>query len=241
MTEEQMAPSVESETKPDSVGSMLTNVFFEPKKVFHRLKLKPTWILPLFIVLVLITATTVVTTPLQMEAGRQRIQNSTELTPDEKEKQLSQMEIGAQYAWIGTIAAPIVGLIIFFVIVGVLMLLGSLIMGGDASFSQVASIYAWSGLIAGLGMIVKTPLMLWKNSPDIRTSLAIILPGSDTSSFLYHLLNSATDVFLVWQIVVLIMGIAIVYNFSKGKAAAVVLVPTVVGVGIGVTLATVFS
>jgi hypothetical protein len=99
----------------------------------------------------------------------------------------------------------------------------------------LVALICFTDMISVLGQIIKMPLMVMKQTMDIRTSLAVLLPGSDVKSVAYTLLNSFTDVFLVWQIILVIAGVAVIYNFSKGKAAATVLIPVgVIAVIIGV-------
>jgi hypothetical protein len=239
---EELAPqnSADTETKSDSIGSMFTNIFVDPVRVFRRVTAKPAWGLPLLVMLVVVAAHGFLVAPLQWEQQRQQIEMSTEMEQQQKEQALQGMEMMAPYSryfgLLGTIAAGIV----FFIVVGVLMLMGNVIFGGDANFKQVASVNAWAGIIGALGLVVKTALMLLQGTYDIRLSLAILLPSSDTNSTLYGLLNSATDIFTIWEVIVMIVGIAVVYKFEKGKAAAVVLIPLAVAVSVGLALSAVF-
>ena len=61
---------------------------------------------------------------------------------------------------------------------------------------------------------------------DVRTSLAVLMPGGDIKSIPFFLVNTLTDVFLVWQTIIMIFGVAVIYNFAKQRAAMVVLIPT---------------
>ena len=232
MTEENVPVSPIPETKPDSTGSMFVNIFLEPVRVFRRVKVKPSWVIPFIISIIVISAGAMLTTPYQMDLQRQMIETNADMQPDEKEQALTGMEMAAPYAhWIGLGSALLLTPIMFFIIVGVLMLMANVIMGGEAPFKQLASVYAWSGIISVLGMIIKTALMLWQGTADVRLSLALLLPSNDVSSPLYSILNGVTDIFFVWQIIVLILGLALIYKFSKGKAAAVVLIPAAVIIG----------
>jgi hypothetical protein len=122
-----------------------------------------------------------------------------------------------------------------FVMAAIILLMGTVVFGGSAKFMQLVALICFTDMISVLGQIIKMPLMVMKQTMDIRTSLAVLLPGSDVKSVAYTLLNSFTDVFLVWQIILVIAGVAVIYNFSKGKAAATVLIPVgVIAVIIGV-------
>ncbi len=127
-----------------------------------------------------------------------------------------------------------------FLMAGVIMLMGTVVLGGSAKFMQLVALVCYAGMISVLGIIVKTPLMVMKQTMDIRTSLAVLLPGSDTTSTIYAILNGFTDIFFVWQVIVLILGVAAIYNFARGKAATAVLVPVGVGMLITVALKAIF-
>ncbi|MFH2056638.1 MAG: YIP1 family protein [bacterium] len=232
MNGENLSAGAIPETKPDSVGSMLVNIFLEPMKVFHRVQAKPSWVVPLIISVLILTASGMLVTPYQLEMQRQQIETNVDMQPEQRQQALDGMDLVAPYAHWFALSTIVIVPIIFFIAVGVLMLMGNVILGGEAPFKQVASIYAWTGIISALGMIVKTALILWRQTADIRLSLAILLPSGDTSSPLYGILNTVTDLFFIWQIVILILGLALIYKFSKGRAAAVVLIPVAVIGGI---------
>lgn len=240
MTEENVSGGAIPETKPDSVGSMLVNIFFEPLRVFRRVQAKPTWVVPLIILTLVITLSGMLTTPYQLEMQRHQIETNPDLQPEQRQNALDGMEVVAPYAhWFALISLVVVP-IFFFVGVGVLMLMGNVILGGDAKFAQVASVNAWAGIVGALGALVKMGLILWQHTADIRLSLALLLPSGDTSSPLYGVLNQGTDIFMIWQLVLTIFGVAVVYKFSKGRAAVTVLIPTAVIIGIFVALSAAF-
>ena len=84
--------TVSNETKADSVGSMLVNIFLSPMRVFGSIKAKPTWIIP-FVILLLATAVTAyVVAPLAMEMQKQQIMTSDKYTPEQREQAVQQME-----------------------------------------------------------------------------------------------------------------------------------------------------
>jgi hypothetical protein len=216
--------TVSNETKADSVGSMLVNIFLSPMRVFESIKAKPTWIIPFVITLLAMAGTSYVVAPLAMEMQKQQIMTSDKYTPEQRDVAVQQMEtykgVGAIFGVVGGIFG---GAIMVFLMAGIIMLMGSVVFGGSAKFMELVSLVCFAGMISVLGQLVKTPLM--KQTIDIRTSLAVLLPGSDIKPFVYTILNSLTDVFFVWEMILVIGGVAVLYNFSKGKSAAIVLIP----------------
>lgn len=233
MTEENTPVSAIPETKPDSVGSMLVNIFLEPVRVFRRVQVKSSWVLPFLIFFVVFLISGYLTAPQKLDLMFQQIESSSEMQPEERQRALDQMEVAREWAGIATAGFLFFAIPIFyFVGIGVVMLMGNVIFGGEARFRQVASVNAWSWMIFLLGVIIETALVLWKNSADVRLSLAILLPDLDPSSVIYNVVNGFTNPFTIWGTVVSILGLSIIYNFSKGKAAAVVLIPAAVIIGI---------
>jgi hypothetical protein len=218
--------TVSNETKADSVGSMLVNIFLSPTRVFGSIKAKPKWIIPFVIFLLATAVTSYMVTPLAMEMQKQQIMTSDKYTPEQRDAAVQQMEtfkgLGAIF---GVVGGTIGAAIMVFLMAGIVLFMGTVIFGGSAKFMELVALVCFAGMISVLGQIVKTPLMVMKQTMDIRTSLAVLLPGNDMTSFVYTLLNTLTDVFFVWQMILIIGGVSVLYNFSKGKAAATVLIP----------------
>jgi len=218
--------TVSNETKADSVGSMLVNIFLSPTRVFGSIKAKPTWIIPFVIFLLATAVTSYMVTPLAMEMQKQQILTSNKYTPEQRDQAVQQMET---YKGVGAIFGVVVGTfgaaIMVFLMAGIILFMGTVVFGGSVKFMELVALVCFTGMISVLGQLVKTPLMVMKQTMDIRTSLAVLLPGSDITSFVYTVLNTLTDVFFVWQMILVIGGVAVLYNFSKGKSAATVLIP----------------
>lgn len=228
MTNEPNALSASVETNSMSPWSMLVSIFYEPTKVFRAIKEKPTWIVPLIVFLVVMTGATYFMMPAAQKSQMQRIEQSDAFTAEQKAEMRTQMEASQGFAMIGVISSPVVWTIFLFIAVGILMLMGNVIFGGKARFAQVFAMVILSFMTWVIASIVKTPLIVAKDSVDVRTSLAIILPGETNSGPLYTLLNTFTDVFVIWQIILLIIGVKVIYDFATQRAAMTVIIPTIV-------------
>lgn len=225
---------VSNETKADSVGSMLVNIFLSPTRVFGSIKAKPTWIMPFVIILLFTAVTAYVVAPMAMETQKQEMLSNENLSSEQREQAIQQMET---YKGIGSIIGAAAGTlgaaVMVFLMAAIILFMGTVVLGGSAKFMELVALVCFTGMISVLGQIVKTPLMVMKQTMDIRTSLAVLLPGSDVKSVAYTLLNVFTDVFFVWEIILVVAGVAVIYNFTKGKAAIAVLIP--VGVAVLIT------
>ncbi len=240
MADQTNASPLATETNSMSPWSMLVSIFYEPTRVFRALKEKPTWLIPLIIFLLAMTVSTYFIMPAAQKAQLEIIERSDVYTAEQKAQIKEQMATNQGFAMIGVISAPIFWTIMTFVVVGLIMLMGNVIFGGKAGFSQVYGMVLLSFMTWVISCIVKTPLIVAKDSVDIRTSLAILLPGETISGPLYTFLNTFTDVFVIWQIALLIIGAKVIYDFTTQKAALVVLVPTALLVVISVGLSSLF-
>ena len=229
-----------TETNVMSPWSILVSIFYEPSRVFRSIKEKSQWAIPLIIVLIVLGGTAAVTTPIIMAEQTERVRTNPDLSDAQREAQMTGMKFMSNPA-MGSGMAIIGSVFMIFVYTGVIMLFANVIFGGKARFSQVFSLTVVSSLILVVASLIKAPLMAAKHSADIRTSLAMILPADSIKTPLYHFLNTYTDVFFIWETILVIIGVKIIYDFATQKAAMAVLIPTVILAMITTALSTLSS
>jgi len=149
----------------------------------------------------------------QYEAGKERIENMSRLSDEQKEEAIarmdSQMEGGVQQI-IGWIASALGAPIIVFFMALIALLVGNTFMGGSAKYGQLLNITAWAYMINILETIVKIPLMLSKWTPEVYTGLGVLGIG-EKGTFVNSLL-AGIDIFAIWRIVLIAIGMGIIYN-----------------------------
>ncbi|MFQ6092524.1 MAG: YIP1 family protein, partial [bacterium] len=155
---------------------------------------------------------------------------------DRKDDIIENVEAGARgwRAYIGSVLTPIGVLVVLAAVSGIFLFFGNMLFGGQASFRQVLSMYAHAGVIAVPASVVKVPLILAQQSLRVQTNLALFLSADAEQSLLYRLL-AKFDIFTIWEVILLIIGLAAIYRFSNGRASAIVL--TLWGLWIAVSLA----
>ncbi len=241
MTEVNPEITVSNETELESAGSMMWNIFVSPVRVFQRIKAKPTWILPFIIFMLISSATAYVVTPLALEQQKQETMSNENMSQEQREQTVQQMETFKGLASaIGVVGGIFGAAVIVFLSAAIILIMGTVVFGGSVDFMKLVALVSFTHMVDVVGQIVKIPLIVSKGTMDVRTSLAVLLPGSDMKSLAYIILNSLTDIFFIWQIVLLIFGVAVLYNFAKGKAAAAVLIPVGVVFAIISVVKTVF-
>ncbi len=105
---------------------------------------------------------------------------------------------------------------------GLVYLLFCKLAGGTGSFAQTMGAVYWSSLIGvGLGSLVKWPLVLAKQSAfSVSTGLGLLAPDAAPTSATYQLLGFF-DFFVIWSLVVLVIGFQHVHGFDRNKSATV--------------------
>jgi hypothetical protein len=108
--------------------------------------------------------------------------------------------------------------VITFVGAGIVYLIFSIVLGGEGTFKQTLAVYTHGGLIYLVTGIVGTSIVLMKGSFKSSTSLAAFLPFLEETSFVYKLLQGL-DLFIIWQLAVVSIGMAIINKMPTKKAA----------------------
>ncbi|HEX7401962.1 MAG TPA: Yip1 family protein [candidate division Zixibacteria bacterium] len=214
---EQVIPTVPPEEKPMGGASKILNLFFEPKRVFESLKIKPTWLVPFIIVALLGIGFFYSTYPYMMNQQVERIRDNDKIPEEQKQVLIDKMTEKAHPPVWQLFLAPLGTIVVLVVVAGILFFAFNVILGGDSSFRRVFSVYCYSSLIGVPAIIVKYPLIMLKKDLNVQTSLALLLSAESKNSFLYSLLSSF-DIFTIWQLILVSIGMGILYKYSTKKA-----------------------
>ena len=117
------------------------------------------------------------------------------------------------------IVLPIVAVVIS----GILYAVFNAAMGGTATFKQVLAVVAHGGPIGILSALFTVPLNYSRGTMSSATNLGVFLPMLSEQSFAAHFLGMI-DIFLVWQLVVISIGLAVLYRRRTQPIATALLV-----------------
>lgn len=237
-TESTAAPEPESGSA-GGVGGWIGGVFLDPRATFEKIansteRPHPTqpgkakdmsrWWLPLVITIVVGIAVALYTVPrfigpMQYDAIRESVmeRGGTEEQVQQAIEMSSAMMV--PMSLVGVIAVTV---IILFLTAGVAHLLMKML-GGKGRFRVARAVVAWSMLVTTLGSIIKLPLMMVKDSMFVETSPTLFFVDLDPSDRLYRFLTTL-DIFTLWWLVLLVIGLAVGYRTSHGKSAVAVVV-----------------
>jgi hypothetical protein len=251
MTPEPLQPAVE---EPKGMGevSRLTGVFFEPGKVFEDVAQRPTWVVPMVVLMLCGLAFSYM---LGSRVGWSRVvdqqmQSALEkASPEQRAAMEQRIPMQKQFAPVAAYGFSLIGPILMGLIVaGVLTGIAGGILGAGVRFKQVLAIFFYSGMV-GVIYLLLTILMMFLKAPDdfnIRNPLAFnvgaFLDPQTTSKFVYSI-ATAFDVFTFWRIALIAIGLkaAAGKRLSMGGAFATVIVPWLVVAFCGAGLAGIFG
>ncbi|OGC83263.1 MAG: hypothetical protein A2W07_05820 [candidate division Zixibacteria bacterium RBG_16_43_9] len=233
--EEELKP-VETQEEKMGFFSRISGIFFEPRKVFNFLNFKPGWLPVLILIVVIGVIVAEITLPQNLLLQKELVSQSPRLssTPEVLDK-MTEITTGKR---ISTVVSEIIKVFIGLILMTSLVyFLCNIILGGDSSYKKVLSVVTYTSLVPTLGAILKTPLILAKNSANVQTSLSLLMPGGDFTKIRYMLL-SALDIFSIWQIILIALGITVLYKFSTTKAFIASFIGwailVIIGIGLGV-------
>lgn len=220
---EQTISSIQPEEQTMGGASKVLNIFFEPKRVFESLKIKPTWLVPFIIVALLGMGFFYFTFPFLMNQQVERIMENERIPEQQKESIVEQIKEKVHPPLWQMAIAPAGTLVALVVVTAVLFLLFNVLLGGDSTFRRVFSVYCYSNLIAIPAMIVKFPLIMTKRTLDIQTSLAVLLSPDSKGTFVHSVLSSF-DIFTIWQVILVSLGLGVMYKYSTQKVLTAVVI-----------------
>jgi hypothetical protein len=207
-----------------STMQKIIGIYSAPRRTFEAIDQNPTWFLPFIIGVVFFLIFQFLTVDLQMDYRMEMMEARGDIPQEQMDVAKAQMQGPVKY--IGFVAGPIVWLIMILIIAALFYVAGNLMIGGDTSFKKVFAIVAWTGLIGVISFIIMTLLILSKGTMHgVALDLSILLDtpaiGEDKST-LYRIL-SKFDVFVIWEIVLYIIGMSVTYKATVKKAAVPIL------------------
>jgi hypothetical protein len=197
----------------------LVGILFAPRETFAAVVARPRWFGMLALVAV---ASAVLVGGFMLTAVGQQ----TFLDAFERQGNAQQLEVmrriapymGYIYAGSALIIGPLFQVLIAGVLFGVFMALG-----GDARFKQVLAVLVHASVVSLVGQLILVPVQYVMQSAKVVTNASVFFPMLDDQSFLFHL-ASRIDLFTIWFLVVLSIGLGVLYRRKSGSIATVFLI-----------------
>lgn len=233
---EEPQADIPQEEKEMNFFERIINVYFSPVKAFQSIVRKQDWIWVYIIMVALAFSVQLFTKDVIIKERIDGIERSDRLTADQKDAQIenTQKMYEPPFIYIIIVSILLGGLVWNAAAAGILLFTGNVVLGGEAKFKQMFSMYIYTGLVSIPNFLLKTPLIISKETSNIQTSLAVFMNVDSMNSFLYRFLTHM-DVFAFWQVILVAIGFSLIYKFEFKKSlittAALQLIYSVVTAG----------
>ena len=204
------------------LGARIWGILTSPRETFADIVARPRW-LGMMVVVILVTAVFMggflMTAVGQQAYVDNSVRQSERFGGQVGEAQYAGIERMAKYAApITVVSVAIITPLMWAIMAGILFVVFNAALGGGGSFKQLFAVMAYSSAVTIVQQIFVTPLNYVRETMSSATNLAVFLPMLDEGSFLARLLGMI-DLFLIWWVVVLSIGLAVLYRRKTGPIA----------------------
>ncbi len=200
---------------PMNIFARFIGIITAPKATFQNVVAHPR------ILGMLLLTTTIVAVgaalPMTTEAGKQaaldqQVSQLEAFGMTVGDEQYEGMRKGMRIApYTTAISVAVISPIVLAILAGILFAVFNAAMGGEASYKQVYAVVTHAGVISALGQLFVGPFNFLRGSTSNPTTFGALLPMFDDDSFIGRLLGMV-DFFIIWWLVVLAIGLAVLYR-----------------------------
>jgi len=206
----------------------LLSILFRPRRTFAGMaaEARATWLTPMMVLTVTALLVVLVSGYLKTRAA---MMGEVTMPPDwqwwtpemqNNYMQAQQATQGKTFMYVIPLVGSWTGLWLGWVLVAGLLHLGSTLLGGRGTMQGALNVAAWASLPFAIRDVLKVIYMLLAGHAIGSPALS----GFATSAGFLPQLLSRLDLFVVWYIILLMIGMAIFDSLSRGKAVVDVLV-----------------
>lgn len=209
-----------------SLLSRFIGIITAPRATYEAIVAHPKWfgMLALTTVLMAVLIGGFLVTKVGQEAWLDAATNSP-LSGPVTDQQYQAMEKMSSFVGYITAVSMLVMVPLFLAVMsGILFAVFNAALGGDASFKQIFTVAVHAGPIGLLGQLFTVPLNYMRGTMSSSTNLGVLTQSMlDDASFPARLLGMI-DIFIIWQLLVLAMGLAVLYRRRTQPIATTLLV-----------------
>ncbi len=215
----------------------IAEVFFHPVRAFRRIATQPTssWLLPLVIISIAVLVNVLVVGRLKSQAA---LMGEITYPPDFQyytpEQQAQYMQAiqstqGPVFVYVLPAITSLLGVWFGWLILGGVVHLVTTLFGGRGSTILSMNIVAWASLPLAIREIVQIIYMLVSKKMISSSGLAGFSPVGATGVTLFlGLLLGLIDIYLIWQIILIIAGVRTSTKLNPAKSTFSVLISVLV-------------
>jgi Yip1 domain len=205
---------------PKALVSRLIGVITAPKATFQSVVANPSWfgMLALLCVAMAVLVGGFLLTKVGQQAWLDTATTSS-FSGQVTDQQYEAMAKIAPYVGYFAVAQMLIGIpIICLITAGILFAVFNAAMGGTATFKQLFAVVVHSSAVSLLGQCYTVPMNYMRGTMTSASTLGVLLPMIDDTSLVGRLLGMI-DLFLIWWLVVLAIGLGVLYRRKTAPIA----------------------
>ncbi len=213
-------------------------IFFTPRQVFKQIaaQSRSVWLTPLLFLTLTAIILVLVSGPAALAAAQNNIslpENFQNFPPEIQAQTLQAAQASQGPAFIyGFPAVLALGKVwAGWLLIGGLLHLVLTLFGGRGTTGLAMNLVAWSALPFGLRDIVRTIAVAFTQQLVNNPGLSGFAPQGGRAAIFLSKLLASIDIYLIWHILLLYLGIRLATGLSRGKIWAAVLITILIGVG----------
>jgi len=220
---------------PQSEGQRIINTFIAPSKTFTDIRRSASWWAPFLLFVIVVTAFNFVVdkqigfrtvTEAQIKMSPKQERQLDQLSPADREKQLTQRTVGTKYfSLYGGVA--IIVLVIQLIVAGLYLATFKFALNAKLSFKAALAVTVYAGLPEVLRFLLAIVTIYTGVTPDtfniqnpVMSNPGYLLNPVDSGPALYGLASSL-DIFRIWSAILAGIGLSCVTGVKRSTSLAV--------------------
>lgn len=214
------------------VVGRIVGTFLSPGATFEGVRASSSWadwVVPWVLSAILATVVAQRVAPIAMREGieqqRERIQENTSLSEEQKKEALDRIEKAeSRMSTVSQsilIVTPLMSLAMLALMSGIYMGIANFLFGGTGTYLKVMAAAAYSGLITSLGGLIVFLLVVMRNTAKVSMGPALFFSPDMEHTWAYRL-AAGIDLFIIWYLVVVSIGVGVVSGVAPKKVGSVV-------------------
>ena len=234
-----------------SLVNAITDVYTSPSEVFKALKNTASapglWVVPMIVsvVMAILMIYIIATNETlrgqvidQQRAAIQKLVEENKMTQENADLQMDRMEKSGTGIFIafGSVTATIAVVVGFFIAALFLWLAGKVVLKSTEGYGKHLELFGISSWIGILGGIITLFMIVGLNSLAASPSAALAVLGNYESTNHFHKVLSALNIFSIWQVAIVGIGLSKLSDKSTGLGMSLAFVLWILWVAVSILL-----
>ena len=222
-----------SNNKPRPVWQLFFGIVDQPAATFQTIAVQSTgsmWAAPLIGVILCFAVLIIVQTPYNLELAREQMESQLASLPAEQggaARAGMEMTMTMPFMLATGLGFGIVTLLLGILAQAVFLYFSALVSGGEMTFGSIFRMSAWTSMPFAIGFLAQAGFMAFAQRMIQYPGLAYLVATGeliqDARNPMFVLLGRI-DLFWLWHMLLVMLGLSVVARFGRGKSLALTFV-----------------